>query len=151
MTAEKASLSKGSIDWVAIKTEYVAGADYTSLSEKYGVKEVTIRQRVMQGKWGEIRNSTLQVITERAIEKIIDVKVDILSNLNEIDLSAAQALRDKANEMLSKITSANELKSLAGVFDSAQKISRLALGASTENNNVTQRVLEPLKDSDFLG
>lgn len=142
-------LSKGSIDWLAIQTEFISGIEYAELSEKYNVKEATIRQRAKRGDWSQQRHSASQAVTDKAIDSIIEVKADLLAKLNETDLSAAQALRDKANELMQSVTTANELKALSGTFDIAQKISRLALGASTENSTVTNKEL-PVSVDEFV-
>jgi flagellar basal body P-ring protein FlgI len=139
----------GGIDWLAIQTEFVSGKEYAELSQIYNVKEATIRQRAKRGDWSQIRHSASQAVTEKAIDSIIEVKADLLAKLNETDLSAAQAIRDKANELLGTVTSAQELKALSGTFDIAQKISRLALGASTENSSVTTKEL-PASVDEFV-
>lgn len=151
MLERQAIKSNGGTDWQAIKTQFVSGVEYAKLAETHNLKEAAIRQRASRGDWSQARHSMAQAVTDRAINAIIDVKADLLAELNKTDLSAAQSLRDKANGLIELVTTANELKALAGTFDSAQKISRLALGAATENTNVTQRTLEPLQDTDFLG
>lgn len=80
---------------------------------------------------------------------MIEVKADLLAKLNEADLKSAQALRDKANELMQSVTTPNELKALSGTFDIAQKIGRLALGASTENSTVTSKEL-PASVDEFV-
>ena len=151
MTASKKEPSKGGIDWVTIQTEFITGIEYAELSEKHKVKEATIRQRAKRGDWSQQRHNVSQAVTEKAIDTIIDIKADLLAKLNETDLRSAQSLRDKASELMQSVTTANELKALSGTYDIAQKISRLALGAATENTNVSTRTLDPLKDDDFLG
>ncbi len=149
MTVSKKEPSKGGIDWLAIQTEFITGIEYAELSEKHKVKEATIRQRAKRGDWSQQRHSASQAVTEKAIDSIIDIKADLLAKLNETDLSAAQSLRDKANELMQSVTTANELKALSGTFDIAQKISRLALGASTENSTVTNKEL-PASVDEFV-
>jgi len=148
MTGDKKP-SKGGNDWLAIQTEYISGVEYAELSEKYGIKEATIRQRAKRGDWSQMRHNTSQTVTEVAISAIIEVKADLLAKLNEVDLTAAQSLRDKANELLATVATANELKAISGTFDIAQKISRLALGASTENSTVTNKEL-PVSIDEFI-
>lgn len=139
----------GGIDWLAIQTEYVSGKEYTELSETYNVKEATIRQRSKRGDWSQLRHSASLAVTEKAIDSIIEVKADLLARLNETDLSAAESLRAKATELLATVATAAELKALSGTFDVAQKISRLALGASTENSTVTTKEL-PASVDEFV-
>jgi uncharacterized protein YjcR len=143
---------KPSIDWLVIKTDYANSyLTFADLAKKYNVKDVTLRSRSSREDWQRLRNTIQEVATKQANDATISAKVDRLIELNEIDLSAAQALRQKASELMRVVTTANELKAIAGTYDIAQKISRLALGAATENTNVSTRTLEPLKDTDFLG
>lgn len=148
MAADNAP-SNGGNDWIAIQTDFISGIEYADLSEKYKVKEATIRQRAKRGNWSQKRHSVSQTVTERAISTIIEVKADLLAKLNETDLQSAQALREKANELMQSVTTPNELKALSGTFDIAQKISRLALGASTENSTVTNKEL-PASVDEFV-
>jgi len=149
MTAKAKEPSKGGIDWQAIQTEYISGIEYLELSEKYKVKEATVRQRAKRGNWSQMRHSTSQAVTDKAIESIIEVKANKLAELNDIDLTAANSLREKAAELLAIATTPNEVKALAGVYDVAQKISRLALGASTENSSITNKEL-PTSVDEFV-
>jgi transposase-like protein len=142
-------LSQGSVDWEAIETEYVSGAEYSELAQKYNVKEATIRQRAKRGDWSQTRHEVAKAVTEKVKETVIVTKAASLTELKEIDLTAAQSLRDKAALMMAEVSTPNELKALAGTLDIAQKISRLALGASTENSNVTTKEL-PASVDDFV-
>lgn len=58
-------------------------------------------------------------------------------------------MRDKANALLAAASTAAEVKALAGAFDVAQKISRLAIGAETENSLVSTREL-PASVDEFV-
>lgn len=148
---ESKSRQKGGINWLAIKTSYIAGEEYAELSKKYGAQESNIRQRVKRGNWSQERHTVTQTVTNNAIAAIIDEKSLMLIELNKLDLSSAKLLRDKANLLIENSITPNELKAIAGTFESAQKIARLALGAATENTNVSTRTLDPLQDADFLG
>ena len=143
-------LSKGSINWSEIKSEFINGSlSLVEIAKKYDLKDTTVRSRANREDWQRLRNELQLIATEKVNEEVINEKVDKLKALNEIDLSAAQALRDKANELMQSVTTANELKALSGTFDIAQKISRLALGASTENSTVTNKEL-PVSVDEFV-
>jgi hypothetical protein len=141
--------SKGGVDWLAVQSEYISGVEYAELSEKYNVKEATIRQRAKRGDWSQQRHNASLAVTEMAVTSMIEEKAALLIKLNETDLSAADSLREKAATLLAEATTANELKALSGVYDIAQKISRLALGASTENSTVTTKEL-PASVDEFV-
>lgn len=143
------SINENKIDWLTIQNEYISGVDYSELSAKYGVKESTLRKRSERGRWSQARHETAQTVTELAIKTVIENKVEQLIKLNERDLKSAEALRAKAEAMIREVSTPNELKALSGAFEIVQKISRLALGASTENNTVTTKEL-PVSVDEFV-
>jgi len=124
-------------DWPALKSEYVNTAiQYKELAEKHGMKSGTIRQRAMREGWVKERGAAVKTIAA-----VVDLKVGLsraqeLMSFNSDDVKVAKAIRAKAAKMLQNASSPHELRALSGAFESAQKIGRLALGASTENSSV---------------
>lgn len=121
-------------DWAALKTEFVNSAmTYRELAERHGLKEPTVRKRGQREDWPEARRVLSQFVTSSASEQIAENRVDELTKFNEEDLATAKAIRAKAAAMMDLIDSPSDLRALAGAIDVAQKVGRLALGASTEN------------------
>ena len=138
------------IDWPALKVEYVNSAmGYRELAEKYGIKEATVRKRVSREGWNEARHTASQFVTTLATEQITENRVDELIKFNKEDLETAKAIRTKAIAMMDLIESPSDLRALAGAVDVAQKVGRLALGASTENNSHAHKGL-PATVDDFV-
>ena len=125
------------IDWTAIKTEYINGAEYPALAKRHKIKEATLRQRASRNKWSQERQKASQAVTTKATAVLVESRAEQLANFNADDVRVAKAIRAKAAKLLQAATTPHELRALAGAFDSAQKIGRLALGASTENSNVS--------------
>lgn len=149
MTVEN-ELSDGGINWNEIKSEFINGSlSLIQISNKYTLKDTTVRSRAKREDWQRQRNELQRIATQMVNEELTNEKVDKLKALNEVDLQAAHDLRKKANELMETVTTANELKALSGTFDIAQKISRLALGASTENSTVTSKEL-PASVDEFV-
>jgi predicted nucleic acid-binding Zn-ribbon protein len=149
MTDEQ-SRQIGGIDWLTLKTKFINGTmSLKDLADEHSIKEGTIRSRAKREDWQRERNELQLIATQTVNELNIADKVDLLAKLNETDLSAAESLRAKANELLATVATAAELKALSGTFDVAQKISRLALGASTENSTVTTKEL-PASVDEFV-
>lgn len=136
-------------DWPAIKNEYMTGAEYSALSEKYHVKEGTIRQYASRNGWRKERDAVTESVTEAALEKMIESRAGILAQFNEDDIKVARALRAKAALMLNKAESPGDMRSLAGVFETTQRIGRLALGAETQSAMVTTKAL-PASVDEFV-
>lgn len=140
------------IDWAALRVEYVNSAmTYGELAEKHGLKPGTVRQRANRENWNDSRNALSQLVTTTATEQITDNRVDELTKFNQQDLETAKAIRNKAIEMMGQIDTPSDLRALAGAVDVAQKVGRLALGASTENSAQVIRELPTLEDDGWLG
>lgn len=121
-------------DWAALKVEYINSAlTYGELADRHGIKAGTVRQRANREGWNDSRNAVSQFVTVTATEQITENRVDELIKFNAEDLATAKAIRNKAIAMMDGIESPSDLRALAGAIDVAQKVGRLALGASTEN------------------
>lgn len=125
-------------DWAALRVEYVNGSmDYHELAKAHGLKHATVRQRANREKWQEARHTLSQAVTHAAQAKLTEDRTDELTKFNEDDLKMARAIRAKAARLMGNDLSAQELRALAGAVDVAQKVGRLALGASTENSAIS--------------
>lgn len=137
-------------DWAALKVEYVNSAlSYGELAARHGLKAGTVRQRANRELWTDARNAASQFVTGKATEQITENRVDELIKFNLEDLATAKAIRNKAIAMMELVESPSDLRALAGAVDVAQKVGRLALGASTENSAVTTKELPSTVD-DFV-
>lgn len=125
-------------DWPALRVAYVNSAmQYKELAAKHGLKEGTVRQRANREDWARERNAASRAVTQASNQQIGLTRVEELVAFNADDVRIAKAIRVKAANMLRTATTAQDLRALSGAFDTAQKIGRLALGASTENANIT--------------
>jgi transposase-like protein len=131
-------------DWVAIGRSYVTeGATYAELAATHGVAETTLRQRSKRGGWTEKRHALSQAVTEKVAAKVVDQAVDQLGKINEADLKLAAGIRQQIAKNLNAAAASNSpmpplmLRQLAGAHEAAQRVSRLALGATTENTGVS--------------
>jgi len=140
-------------DWPALRIEYVNGAmQYKELAEAHGLKEGTVRQRANRENWAQERNALSRAVTQAANASLGEERATRLAKFNDQDAKIAEALKAKAAKLLGRDTiDASELSALSRVFDTAQKMGLLALGAATANTTVSTRTLEPLKDQDFIG
>lgn len=140
-------------DWPALRIEYVNGAmQYKELAEAHGLKEGTVRQRANRENWAQERHALSRSVTQAANASLGEERAARLAKFNDHDTKIAEALKAKAAKLLGRDTiDASELSALSRVFDTAQKMGLLALGAATANTTVSTRTLEPLKDQDFIG
>jgi tRNA/tmRNA/rRNA uracil-C5-methylase (TrmA/RlmC/RlmD family) len=125
-------------DWTALRTEFVHSSDnLLELAERHGLNKSTVRNRAQRERWQAERDSLRLIATQRADNAIIEVRADELSQFNLRDLEVAKMLKNKAEAMSKSVDKPSDLRALALAFESAQKIGRLALGATTENNGVS--------------
>lgn len=127
-------------DWSALELEYVRGSmSYKELGDKHGIKEATVRQRSNRHDWSQKRHELSQKLEAAAQAEHIDKRVDELVKFNEDDLKVARAIRAKIARKISASDelSANDLRALAGAHEAAQRVGRLAMGATTENTGMS--------------
>jgi hypothetical protein len=125
-------------DWKALKNEYVnTSIQYAEMALKYGIKAGTIRQHAKREGWPAARNAASQLVTAAATQRMTLTRAEELSNFNNDDVRVAKAIRANAAAMLKTARQPHELRSLAGAFESAQRIGRLALGAFTDKHEMT--------------
>lgn len=125
-------------NWPALRVEYVNSAlTFGELAKKHGLKEGTVRQRANREGWVVERNAASRAVTAKAEATLGLSRAEELAKFNADDLKMARAIRAKAAQMMAKANNPADLRALAGAVDTAQKVGRLALGATTENKGVT--------------
>lgn len=132
--------NRTTVDWVKIKFEFVhSHVQVAELSRQHGVKEDTIWKRCTREGWNELRVVAEQKAYADAAGIAAKDRVKDLTNFNQADLSISRALRNRVAKRLAdenKTLTTNELRLLASTAEVAQRMGRLALGASTDNVGV---------------
>jgi hypothetical protein len=148
------------IDWPAARAEYVnnAALTYAEVAEKYHAHVSNVRTRAARENWTGERTARTTFLLQKVAEKSTLDAVAELARYNEQDLMVAKALRSLAAKKMQQAQQGNmeprDIRALAGAIESAQRIARLALGASTENSlihetNVPPIDLRELNDAEF--
>ena len=129
-------------DWTAIKFQFIqSNVSVADLSRQFGIKEDTIWKRVTRGHWAELRVEAEQKAYADAAASHSKDRVRDLTQFNQDDLTIARTLRNRVakrlrtkNEAGDELPlTAGELRMLAATAEAAQRMGRLALGASTDN------------------
>lgn len=147
LKSAKSKPPKKRIDWPSARAEYVNNASltYANIGQKYTVLETTVRKRASDENWTAERIARATALVQKATEKSILDSVAELTKYNEQDLIAAKSLRALAAKKMQQVQQgtleAKDLRALAGAVESAQRIARLALGASTENTDTRSTVI----------
>lgn len=140
-------------DWAALKLQYVHGAEtLREIADKHNIKAAGVMRRAAKEGWDAARKQESAKVSKAANEVLGEDRAARLAKFNDQDAKIAEALKAKAAKLLGRDTiDPSELSALSRVFDTAQKMGLLALGAATANTTVSTRTLEPLTDTDFLG
>ena len=133
-------------DWPALRQEWVnnPAMQLKELAAKHGLPGATVRARANREDWQRERNAVQRDATQRATEAVVTSRAQQLARFNEDDLRVARAIRAKAVQMLGSARGASELRALASTLSEAQKIGRLALGATTENTGLSDPHGDPV-------
>lgn len=131
-------------NWDAIRTEYVAGiASIRQLAEAQQVSENALEKRAARQKWAEARRNMSEKVLASADAKIIETKVDELAEFNASDLKIAKAMRSqiaghlRAAQTGAVLLNPMDIATLMRAQEAAQRVGRLALGASTDISSLT--------------
>lgn len=131
-------------DWATLRAKFISGSmNLVELAEQDGVNYSATKQRAKREKWTEARTSASLKLSAEVAEKMLAGKVDDLVTFNENDLKVAKALRAQIAGHITRAQKNNvmltpaEIRTLASTAESIQRIGRLALGASTTNNELT--------------
>ncbi len=140
-------------DWAALKLQYVHGAEtLREIADKHNIKAAGVMRRAAKEGWDAARKQESAKVSTVAHAALGDERATRLAKFNEQDAKIAEALKANAARILNGADVDDKvLANLTRIFDGAQKIGLLALGAATANTTVSTRTLEPLTDTDFLG
>lgn len=137
-------------DWTPIRTEYVHSAiTMRELADKHGIKAAGLMRRAAKEGWDAERKQKAAEVSKTVSDTLVTDRAHELVRFNADDLMMARAIRSKAAKLMASVNTPSDLRALASAVDTAQKVGRLALGASTENSTVTTKEL-PASVDEFV-
>jgi hypothetical protein len=155
-------LHKSRVDWPKAKAEYVNNASltYQDIAARYGVSASSVMQRAWRENWSDLRKLRARILLENTTKRSIVDASEELAKYNEKDLIVAKLLQQNIGKRLQqaekegKPIAERDVRALAGTIESAQRVARLALGATTgelsgPGDVTTQLDLECLTDEEF--
>ena len=132
-------------DWVKLRAEYITSSiTLRDLAAKHSIKASGVMRRAANEKWEAERKHEAAKVSKAVIEASASVRAAELDKFNADDLRMARAIRAKAAQMMTTVTSPQDLRALASAVDAAQKVGRLALGANTASNETTGKDGAPI-------
>jgi hypothetical protein len=135
------------IDWVAAMQEYVTtDATLRDIAAKFRCHRKGVERRSVLDGWGAARERFRDSVGRRAQELQVETRAHKLKDWNDADLNIAKAIRGQtAKEFNRQVKEAvekgqtldfNTLRNISSVIESTQRIGRLALGATTDNQGM---------------
>src|SRR5215472_18790926 len=111
----------------------------------------TIWRRAAEERSTEERKCSPRELLEKAREKVVYSQSEQLARCNARHLELAEKLESAVNQRLERAPelSENALRNLATVSEAAQRISRLALGVSTENLHTSHDPYAQMSDEEL--
>lgn len=108
-----------SVDWKAIKAEYIAGGiGYRKLAEKYGVSFSTLSQLAMREKWTDLRKKANDKADTDLAERIGKRNAKKSAKINDL----ADRLLDKMEELVDMLIDGRDLKALASALKDLKEV-----------------------------
>lgn len=131
------------VDWIALRVEYVNGTmALTDLAAKHSVPVSSVEKHCSREGWRDERARLSAKVRESATKSVAKTRTAQLKEWNENDLRIAKALRSKVASRISNLNEdssafTGQLRALASAAESAQRLARLALGATTQNTGLS--------------
>lgn len=144
-------MAKKSYDWVAIKIQFInSSLTIPEFSEKYDIPLGTLKKQVAQGSWMNERSQVGAETVRKSAEVSSDIRAYQLTDLEHECVDIAKKALGKLNMMLDSADKPNQVAVISSALVNLQKVYRLALGASTDNQAVgsSEDFAEWLKDSE---
>lgn len=152
-----------SVDWKAIKAEYIAGGiGYRKLAEKYGVSFGTLSQMAVREKWTDLRKKSndktdtilAETIGKRNAKK--SAKIDsLVDRLLDMVSERLESFVIEGKDVKSIASALKDLKELKGIKDKLdvkeqkariRKLEMEAQGDAMTNNDVNVIMDDSLED-----
>lgn len=146
---------KPKADWARIKAEFIAGEETTKeISERFGIGHPGTMSRCADEGWHALRRELKHKTSAIAIEDTARKRAADLIEFSSEDLKVARAVRALVGRELRRLADAQTvdarlLGALVAAAESAQRIGRLALGASTGNSEIHVKSL-PASIDEFV-
>jgi hypothetical protein len=136
--------SRAGIDWGATMLEYVTtDVSLRDVAAKLGCNIHAVERRSALDGWSAARDKFRAQVGHRAQALQVETRAHKLKDWNDADLNIAKAIRGQtAKEFNRQVKEAvekgqtldfNTLRNISSVIESTQRIGRLALGATTDN------------------
>ena len=109
-------------DWQRIRTEYIKGASYRKLEEKFGVNYKVIADRGKREGWKDLRSQTAHKILTKTIEAVSKCEADRATKLLELSDLLREKVRDRVESMDALEAGSQEFRHLSATIKDLKEI-----------------------------
>lgn len=129
-------------DWLNIKKEYVTGKlTYDDLVKKYGMQYKTLSQRAAREGWVKEREKYRAEIERISLEKEAKKKAREMAKAEKSVNKVCDRLLEKISEMIDRVKSAKDLKSLTSALSDVQKLKGIKSDADRKEQEARIKAL----------
>lgn len=121
-------IERNTIDWNAVKADFLSGSSYGVLSKKYGCAKSTIYNKAQLERWVKLRKRIANETERKTIEKVSDVLSDNAAVAAEIKSILLHRLRKEILSMPDSTGSEMYQNIVTTSYDEKKKESRRSDG-----------------------
>lgn len=143
------------VDWLSIKTEYIAGnGSYSSLAKKYGVHKSTIANKASKEHWVEQREQQMQETANECKQKASKRRADIAAEAANVKANcetliwkiAEKKLQSLANELPIEEVETGDLRRLQQIYTEMSTGGVSSIAGMAEDDDPLTKALNEIAD-----
>ena len=143
------------VDWLSIKTEYIAGnGSYASLGEKYGVHKSKIANKEGKGGRTEQREQKMREIANECERRIGEKRTEIIAEAANVKANcetliwkiAEKKLQSLANELPIEEVETGDLRRLQQIYTEMSTSGVSSIAGMAEDDDPLTKALNEIAD-----
>ena len=130
------------VDWKRIRAEYIIGASYRKLEEKFGVNYKVIADRGKREGWKDLRSQTAHKILTKTMEAVSKCEADRAAKLLDVSDLLLQKVRERVETMDALEAGSQEFRHLSATIKDLKEIQMIRSEADTREQEARIANLE---------
>lgn len=130
------------VDWKRIRAEYIKGASYRKLEEKFGVNYKVIADRGKREGWKDLRSQTAHKILTKTMEAVSKCEADRAAKLLDVSDLLLQKVRERVETMDALEAGSQEFRHLSATIKDLKEIQMIRSEADTREQEARIANLE---------
>lgn len=129
-------------DWQRIRAEYIKGASYRKLEEKFGVNYKVIADRGKREGWKELRSQTAHKILTKTMEAVSKCEADRATRLLDVSDLLLKKVKERVETMDALEAGSQEFRHLSATIKDLKEIQMIRSDADTREQEARIANLE---------